>query len=287
MLLPLGFLLSLTPKRTNSQTQKMACRQWWFLGWTLFFAPGLVSAQIKVRQPVEVWPELQANYELDNNNFFFFRNEYRHSTGPGLNTLGERSPWNQFSRIQAQLGYEHAFSQKWSGGTSGRYAFEGSHDILFTELFLRHTGSILEQLRFMKRASFEHLLNVGQPNSGRFRLLGELDKVVELAGERVVRPRVSYEIFKNSSFGESLGQDGRTINRTRLRFDLSFELNRYLFFSPYFTRQTDYYVLEPQFDSAGMQTRPGGKHNFITPILGLGIRYNFYESATAVSSRHR
>ncbi|CAN5785358.1 hypothetical protein BH24BAC1_BH24BAC1_22040 [soil metagenome] len=257
------------------------------LGALLLLAVNMVSAQIKVRRPAEIWPDLQSDYNLDNNSFFFFRNEYRHTTDQSFNTLSEDSPWNNFNRIQVQLGYENSFTGKWSGGASGRYAFEEG-DIFFSEFFLRHTGSIGEQFRFMKRGTFEHLSNEGNPNEGRFRLLLELDKIIELAQERVIRPRVSYEFFKNTTFGR--GDDdpeGRNIDRTRLRFDLNFELNRYLFFSPYFTRQTDYYVLEPQFDGNGNLSKPGGKHNFITPIFGMGIRFNFYQSLEAVSSRHR
>jgi hypothetical protein len=246
-----------------------------------------VSAQIKVRRPAEIWPDLQADYNFDNNSFFFFRNEYRHTTDQSFNNLSEDGPWNNFNRIQFQLGYEHAITDKWSGGASGRYAFE-NRDIIFSEIFLRHTGSIIEKFRFMKRGTFEHLINEGRPNEGRFRLLLELDKVFKLSNERVIRPRVSYEVFKLTTFGR--GDDdpeGRNIDRTRLRFDLNFELNRYLFFSPYFTRQTDYYVLEPQFDGNGNLTKQGGSHNFITPVFGLGIRYNLYQSRDAVSPRHR
>lgn len=246
-----------------------------------------VSAQIKVRRPAEIWPDLQSDYNMDNNSFFFLRNEYRHTTDQSFNTLSEDSPWNNFSRIQFQLGYEHSFSDYWSGGASGRYAFE-NNDIHFSEFFLRHTGSILEQIRFMKRGTFEHLINEGRPNEGRFRLLAELDKVFEFPRERVIRPRVSYELFKFTTFGRGGDNpEGRSIDRTRLRIDLNFELNRYLFFSPFFTRQTDYYVLEPQFDGNGNLAKPGGRHNFITPVFGLGIRYSFYQSLEAVSSRHR
>jgi hypothetical protein len=252
----------------------------------LLFLSAVAHGQIKVRQPVEIWPELQLDYNLDNRSFFFFRNEYRHSTDPTLNTLRENSFFSYFNRVQVQVGYESAFTEMWSGGTSGRYVFERDHDFFITELFLRHTGRI-GSLRFLKRGSFEHFLNVGQTNSGRFRLLAELERIFEISAGKVIRPRVSYELFQNTAFAEGAGPAGRNIDRTRLRFDLSFEVNRFVFLSPYFTRQTDYFVLEPQFDGQGNVTRPGGKHNFITPVVGLGMRYNFYQSPEAVSSRHR
>jgi hypothetical protein len=265
-----------------------------FKPWRIFLAllislPVLTFGQAKVQVPAEIWPDLQADYNLDNGSFFFFRNEYRHSTDQAFNNLSEVQPFRYLNRVQFLLGYEHSFTEKWSGGTSGRYAFEKDQNILFTELFMRHTGTLFSNLRLIKRASFEHVLNEEESNNGRFRFLTELDRIIELPGGNVIRPRLSYEIFKITDFEPRSGSEpeGRFIDRTRLRFDLVFEAGRHFFINPYFTRQTDYFILEPQFDGQGNQIRPGGKHNFITPIWGIGIRYNLYQSVDAVSGRHR
>lgn len=83
-----------------------------------------------------------------------------------------------------------------------------------------------------------------------------------------------------SGFGkenQSAAQE-RTIDRTRLRLSLNYELTEKLRINPYFMRQTDYYyvLVSPVYDEQGKLVKDGytTKRNRISPVFGVEVKYN-------------
>ena len=92
-----------------------------------------------------------------------------------------------------------------------------------------------------------------------------------------------------SEFGKESGNDTqeRTIDRTRLRLNLNYELNEKLRINPYFMRQTDYYfvLVPPVYDDMGKLVEDGytTKRNRISPVFGLELKYNINRTPNTAS----
>jgi hypothetical protein len=79
----------------------------------------------------------------------------------------------------------------------------------------------------------------------------------------------------------------RTIDRTRLRLDATYEFSDKLRITPYFLRQTDYYFVQvsPKYDEDGVLVEQGytTKRNRISPVFGLELKYTIKRATSTAS----
>ena len=235
-------------------------------------------AQHKIHREATIWPELQVDYVFKSTSYFYFRNHYRHNLDEDFNFLRPDGPLKYLERLQFRAGFEHMFNANWSGGIAESYAIERTRKILFNEIFLRHLGTI-GKVRFTKRASFEHIARWGQENYGRARLRADLDREYKL-GKTNLKPRIAYELFFNFDYNADATQNNRNVDRTRLRLEVLCPITDHIAVTPFFTKQTDYFVVESTYDANGTVIREGGKQNHITPVFGLDLRYAFFKGGT-------
>lgn len=239
---------------------------------SLAVLPLLSSAQSKVSAPTAIWPELQLGYGVGESGLLFLQNQYRINTDERYNGVGS------FERIEITLGYEHGFTDHWLAGAMFRYAKEDMPSSNFTSAFLRHAGSI-KGLYFNKQLMLDYVNQERRDPFARFRLMAELGQRLPV-GQRFITPSLSYEMFVVKEFGnETNNLLVRTIDRTRLRLDATYELSEKLRITPYFLRQTDYYFVEvsPKYDENGMLLEQGytTKRNRVSPVFGLELKYTF------------
>ncbi|WP_299755632.1 DUF2490 domain-containing protein [uncultured Pontibacter sp.] len=253
----------------------------------LLLLPMLAQAQSKVIAPTTIWPELQVSYQVSDEGLLFLRNGYRINTDSDFNDLKDSGILSSFERVELSFGYEHTLSDHWRGGALLRYAAEDFPKTMFYTLFLRHSGQ-LKSLYFNKQLLFEYVEQEEQDAIGRFRLSAELGKRLPL-GSKFITPSINYEAMIRSNLGKE--KDGiseeRTIDRTRLRLSLNYELTDKLRINPYFLRQTDYYyvLIPPIYDEQGQLQEDGytTKRNRITPIVGLELKYTFNSTPNTAS----
>ncbi|MDO6389445.1 DUF2490 domain-containing protein [Pontibacter sp. BT731] len=242
--------------------------------------PLLSHAQSKVSAPTALWPELQLSYGLGESGLLFLQNQYR------INTDGRYNGVGSFERIEFTLGYEHTFTEHWLAGAMFRYAKEDMPSSNFTSAFLRHAGTI-KGLYFNKQLTLDYVNQERRDPFARFRLGAELGKRLPL-GERFITPSLSYELLVVKDFGEETNELlVRTIDRTRLRLDATYEISDKIRVTPYFLRQTDYYFVEvsPKYDEDGVLVEQGytTKRNRISPVFGLELKYTFNRSISTAS----
>ncbi|TXK50874.1 hypothetical protein FVR03_04265 [Pontibacter qinzhouensis] len=243
----------------------------------LSVVPGVVAAQSKITAATALWPEVQLNYGVGEDGILFFQNQYRINTDSRFNDLAASGPFSGFERAQLTLGYEHTFTDHWRGGALFRYAFENYPKTQFYTAFLRHNGNI-GSLFFNKQGMFEYVNQEEQDAFGRYSFLAELGKRFPV-GNRFLTPALSYELLLRREFGKSTSTaEERTIDRTRLRFELTYELTENLRLSPFVMRQTDYYfvLVPPKYDENDRLIEDGytTKRNRISPVIGLEIKFN-------------
>ncbi|WP_242926724.1 DUF2490 domain-containing protein [Pontibacter vulgaris] len=240
--------------------------------------PYFLQGQSKVTAPATLWPELQLNYGAGDAGILFVRNQYRINTDSRYNDLKSSGILSNFERVQLAVGYEHTLTEHWRGGAILRYAIEDFPKALFATAFLRHNGNI-GSLYFNKQGMFEYVLQEkSQEDYGRWRILGELGKRLPVK-DKFLTPALLYELFILSDFGnEEQTAEERSIDRTRLRLSLNYELTPRFHIAPYFMRQTDYYyvLIPPVYDENNNLVKDGytTKRNRITPVFGLELKYN-------------
>lgn len=245
----------------------------------MLILPLFTQAQSKVTTSTATWPEIQLDKSVGENGTFFLQNQYRINTDERFNDLTESGLLSQFERIQFSLGYEHTFSDHWRGGALFRYAFEDYPKIKFYTFFLRHNGNI-GSLYFNKQAMFELVNPEDQDTYGRYSFMAELGKRIPVES-RFLSPSVSYEVLLLSPLGTEGGgmAKERTVDRTRLRISLNYELSEKLSLTPYFMRQTDYYfiMIPPRYDENEQLVEQGytTRRNRIAPVVGLEVKYSF------------
>ena len=253
----------------------------------LLVLPLASYAQSKITAPVSIWPEVQVAYGLGKDGALFFRNQYRINTDSDYNDLKESGLLSNFERVEFSLGYEHTFNEHWRGGALLRYAAEDFPKIMFYTGFLRHNGK-LGSLYFNKQLMAEYVDQEERDAFSRFRLAAEIGKRLPLKS-KFITPSISYEAMVISEFGKESGNDTqeRTIDRTRLRLNLNYELNEKLRINPYFMRQTDYYfvLVPPVYDDMGKLVEDGytTKRNRISPVFGLELKYNINRTPNTAS----
>ena len=272
----------------------MSLASWWGVkqwkqlsGLILFLSLSFIAqpagAQHKVHRGGAIWPELQVEYVLKSTSYFYLRNHYRHNWDNDFNNLRPEGPLKYLERLQFRAGFEHVFNAHWSGGISESYAFEATRKLWFNELFARHIGNV-GHFRLTKRAFLEHIVQNNQYNRARFRFRTDLERDFKL-GEQTIRPRLGYELFFNHYYDPGINEvvNTRAVDRSRLRLEIVYPINEHLAITPYFMRQTDFITSLASYDANGNELQPGGKQNGITPVLGIDIRYVFYQGGAPFS----
>ncbi|MFC5269075.1 DUF2490 domain-containing protein [Adhaeribacter terreus] len=251
-----------------------------------FYLQGNIFAQAqKTHSEPMIWGDLQADYFLPNQSFFFFKTELRHNT----NSYGLIEDINLY-QVYFQLGYDQKLSDHWRAGGSARYTLDRRNNNQVYQAALQHNGKI-GKTDFIKRISYDLMRFAESDGMGRLRPMVALERNFNfILGGRALRPHLSYELFFYNDFqSEDLQTETRTVDRTRLRAALSFQATERLWLTPFFIRQTEYYNVLPTYinevDAAGnlvldgdgnpvvVEKDPGGKRNRIEPILGLEIRW--------------
>jgi hypothetical protein len=242
--------------------------------------PLLSQAQSKIKAPTAIWPELQVSYGLGENGLLFLQNQYRINTDERYNGVGS------FERVQFALGYEHAFTEHWLAGAIVRYAKEDMPSSRFASAYLRHAGQV-KGLIFNKQVLLDYVNQDRRGNFGRFNLSAELGKRLPL-GQRFITPMLVYELQVIKELEQEVNElQVRTIDRTRLRLEATYELSEKLRITPYFIRQTDYYFVQmpPKYDENEELVAPGytTKRNRISPVFGLEVKYTLNRATSTAS----
>ncbi|MBK0401453.1 DUF2490 domain-containing protein [Adhaeribacter sp. BT258] len=241
----------------------------------------------KVHADPFIWTELQADYFLKDQSFFFFRNMYRHNTNSAFPGLKESGVLSHFYLTYFQLGYDQKLTEHWRAAVSARYTFDARNNNQIYLAYLQHNGKI-GQTDFIKRLSYD-IMNFKEGESrGRLRPRFTLERNVDFGRHRL-RPGISYELFFYNNFNPDQTEIAtRTVDRTRLRITLSYKVSPHFWITPYFMKQTEFYnvlptyvneldadgnlVLDPDGNPVLIEKEPGGKRNRIEPIFGLDLR---------------
>lgn len=236
-----------------------------------------VLAQSKVSASAAVWPELQVGLGVGESSLFFFQNQYRINTDSHFNDLRDSGLLSNFERIQISLGYQYTFTDHWLGGILWRYAAEDFPSTSFYTLFLRHSGA-LKSLFLNKQLLVEYVNQEEHEAAGRYRLMAELGKRFPVK-QFYLTPSLSYEAALFVNFREeSSTLEERFFDRTRLRLNMTLEVNSKLRITPYFMRQTDYYYVEipPVYDDNDVLVENGYRthRNRISPVTGIELKYS-------------
>ncbi|GAB3836624.1 hypothetical protein GCM10028821_35410 [Hymenobacter jeollabukensis] len=238
--------------------------------------PTATQAQRKLRNPLNGSTELQLELARQNGDFFWGSLQARHSFGK----YGE-----SFVNNWGQVGYEHFWSEHWSGGGNARlYLLEelggdvSSLQLYFRpEVLLRHRGDVFG-LTFGQRLSLDYLFQpADQRNLSQARLRLDLERFYNV-GERVkLRPRIAYEAAANIRLQPpDDAPDQRTLEQGIWRAEVGIRLSDHFDLTPYVARQTDFAIYLPQFDADGNLVS-GGRTNVRTPVVGIDLRYTLFQ----------
>lgn len=190
---------------------------------------------------------------------------------------------NETYRSFLWIGYEQAFTEKWYGGVSGRFNFvEQGAGSFFTRFNLAHRGAI-GKFFFYKEFSFEHLYYAEESNykrkaEGRIAPSLGFGRSFNVAG-RSLYVGVNYRLFVHFDFenDKSSVYDKRKIDRTKLRFDLAYQVLPHWSVGLYYMRDTEYYYSLASYNAQNQLIVPDYKLNRITEGLGLTITYLLFK----------
>ncbi|WP_143434915.1 hypothetical protein [Hymenobacter roseosalivarius] len=231
---------------------------------------------------------LQAEYALSGDDYLFL----------GTNTPFSTGGFDGFDLTRAGLdaGYERFWNARWSWGTTlGVGAYSTNRDggevspltvDVVPELFLRHWNT-LGNYNFRQRLGVEYLIpgGTGNESRARTRLRFDLDRLIPV-GQVVVRPRLAYEAFAYLRFQrDEDAPKERTIDFTALRAEVGLRLSDHFDFTPWFAYQSTYNNVLQQTDINGNVVVPGGRRNFVTPMLGLDLRYTLFKGKQVFDRR--
>lgn len=242
--------------------------------------PALAQTRRSV-QPVQLWPELQAELALKNGDYLL------------LAARGERVPaYDQYSNLDRFLGfdqralgatYEYFWNDHWSGGGAVATASAAGRRYLAPALLLRHR-SALGPLTFGQRLGVAREYALGRSLGGplpaaqsRLSLRADLETVLPLGNRGLaLRPRLSYEATARLRLQKTMNDpDERTIQATSLRAEVGLKVSNHFDFTPWFAYTTAYYFVLDQYSPTGNPIS-GGRFNSVTPVAGLDARFTLF-----------
>lgn len=269
----------------------MRCTSWRLGAAAVFLIASLGAARpamaqsSRLKNELELWPELQAEYALEGDTYAWLGISSPLTTGasPNLQYLGVRG------------GYEHFWNLRWSGGgllqfsTSSNYHSSGDGQDLSVdvrpELYIRHWNT-LGSFNFRQRFGVEYDIRAGDAKSRALTSLRfDLDRLVPV-GHVVLRPRLAYEgrAFLRLQRDADEPKE-RVIDYTALRAEVGVRLSDHIDFTPWFARQTAYIFRLASLDAKGNVIIPAGRRNSIIPVLGLDVRYTLFRGKEVFEQR--
>ncbi|HEX8329247.1 MAG TPA: hypothetical protein VF629_17060 [Hymenobacter sp.] len=246
----------------------------------------------RVVEDLQLWAELQAELALKNGDYLVLAAHGQNV--PAYNGTSYADRVLGFDARGLALGYEHFWSDQWSGGATVQHASLSGFKYVAPELLLRHR-SPLGPLTFGQRLSAYRVVPVGNidrtvaadgENYASLRV--DLEKLFPVgSGPLMLRPRLSYEAVVHMRFQkDDFDADERTIQATRLRAEVGVRLNDRFDFTPWAAYATEYYFTVGQYNPiSGTPTAEAGRLNLATPVLGLDARFTLFQGKEAFERR--
>ncbi|RYU84329.1 hypothetical protein [Hymenobacter persicinus] len=259
------------------------------LALTSLVAPLAAAAQQRLANPLTVLvPQAQVEMALAGNDYLLAAYSPVVFTGAGYRTRLEQG--------QLSLGYEHFWSEHWSGGATLRYVprtNRGNGELLglpgsvVPGLLVRHRGA-LGPVSLGQRLGVEYVITRNQlvenDNRALARLRLDAERIFALGDQFTLRPRLAYEAVAYLRFQRDENQlKERTLDFGSLRAEVGVRFSPRFDLTPWFAYQTIYRNSLPFFNSAGEQVS-GGRTNFVTPVAGLDLRLTLFRGG-AVTER--
>ncbi len=178
------------------------------------------------------------------------------------------------------LGYEHAFTEHWYAGASGKINFVQQGDGSFFNRFnIAHRGHI-GKLFFYKEVAFEYLSYAGdtyRQEEGRFSPALGLGRQLKIK-DKPLYIGVNYRAFVNFDFKNDKQSiyDKRKIDRTKLKVEVSYGFLPHWYIGAYYLRDTEYYYALGGTTMLG-DPIPDYKINRITEGVGFTLTYLLFK----------
>jgi hypothetical protein len=249
--------------------------------------PTAHSQSRRVVNGLNLAPVLQVEYALPDDDYLFLGTNTPLATGTYQGLILNRAGLN--------AGYERFWNTSWSGGATlglSGYSTNRGGDVsslnvdVVPELFVRHWNT-LGSFNFRQRLGIEYIIPGGADNESRAltRLRFDLDRLIPV-GRVVLRPRLAYEAFAYLRLQRDEDEPKeRTIDFTALRAEVGCRLSDHFDLTPWFAYQTGYNNVLQQTDVNGTVVIPGGRRNFVTPVLGLDLRYTIFQGKQVFDRR--
>lgn len=178
------------------------------------------------------------------------------------------------------LGYEHAFTEHWYAGASGKINFVQQGDGSFFNRFnIAHRGHI-GKLFFYKEVAFEYLsyaTDTYKQEEGRFSPSIGLGRQLKIR-DKPLYIGVNYRAFVNFYFKNDKSNiyDRRKIDRTKLKAEVSYGFLPHWHIGVYYLRDTEYYYALGGTTMLG-DPIPDNKINRITEGVGFTLTYLLFK----------
>lgn len=178
------------------------------------------------------------------------------------------------------LGYEHAFTDHWYAGASGKINFvQQGAGSFFNRFNIAHRGHI-GKLFFYKEVAFEYLSYAGKTyrqEEGRFSPSIGLGRQIKVKGKPLYIG-INYRAFVNFDFknDKSSTYDKRKIDRTKLKAEVSYGFLPHWYIGVYYLRDTEYYYALGGTTMLG-DPIPDSKINRITEGVGFTLTYLLFK----------
>lgn len=198
---------------------------------------------------------LNGEYIFENGNFAF------------LETRLQRAEWG--NSLDAQLGYEFRFSQKWSGGLVARKIWQDRFEQASGRLYAAHNGKI-RSIEFLKTFSAEYFRSDFQ-KLWRARLQVALSRNFQLK-KGFLRPILSFELFKDYQIPAN-SYPKRIFDRSEWRAELAYAPLKNFSFSLFYLQSTDYFRVLAIYNAQNQLISPDRNLNINNPTWGIRLHY--------------
>lgn len=217
----------------------------------------------------EIYPSafkatVSANYYFPSGTYVYVESSGSYQEGDFYNR--DFSPLRKLNTIDAGVGVQFQFSEKWLGGISQKLARSQVNGLSYTGFNIEHQGKI-KSVDFLKLGALEYRkhINANVNDLALMSVLAGLHKSF-LIKDRELGVLLSYRVFKIREIGgdEYSIFKKRFINKTVLRADVYFEAFKGIYIGLFALRDTNYF---PYDDSLGSFD----KYNSITPTYGISL----------------
>ncbi|HEX8506392.1 MAG TPA: hypothetical protein VF630_13570 [Hymenobacter sp.] len=242
----------------------------------LLFSAHASLAQRRIASETALQPEAQVELALKGNDYLL----------AGLSLVAPRNNGGgTFAGGQVRLGYEHFWTESWSGGATLRVIggpengfgdLPGQAGNIIPGVLLRHTSRV-GGFTFGQRLGAEYgttfdVLSSDIEDRALARLRFDVERYFSAGGKVGFRPRVAYEVAAYLRLQRDLNETKeRAIDLGSLRAEVGLRLSPGVDLTPWGAFQTTYINSLPSFDANGKQVG-GGRTNLVIPVVGLDVR---------------